>query len=338
MAICAQLVNTLKRLEENGCIVSGKCIMIIPCANHYSMNIGKRFWTMDNTDINRMFPGYDQGETTQRIADGLFKSICNYTYGIQMASFYLEGEFLPHIKMMDTNPNVRRVSGDVYRMSSNDDTNPNVRRVSGDVYRMSSNDNTNPNVRRVSGDVYRMSSNDDTNPNGSGKQEIYESCEPYSSLADFGLPYGIIRTPTPYDTATLNYNWQIWGCNAFSLFSAYTDHIGRQSTQTAVNAVLRFLISKGIINWTLHPGSHTCIINEESLHNIQATYAGILKKHTAVGDDVKEGDLLCEIIHPLEGNTIGHILSPVNGTVFFAYNKQLVVEYTDVFKIVPSVV
>jgi predicted deacylase len=228
---------------------------------------------MDNTDINRMFPGYEQGETTQRIADGLFTAICDYTYGIQMASFYREGEFLPHIKMMET---------------------------------------------------------------GSGEEESSELGKPYDSLVDFGLPYGIIRTPTPYDTATLNYNWQVWGCHAFSLFSAYTDHIGRQSTQTAVNAVLRFLVAKGLIKWTLHPGSHTLIIKEESLRNIRATYAGILKKYTAVGEDVNEGDLLCEIIHPFEGDIIGRIVSPVSGTVFFAYNKQLVVEYTDVFQIVPS--
>ena len=269
MAICAQLVNTLKRLEENECIVSGKRIMVIPCANSYSMNIGKRFWTMDNTDINRMFPGYDQGETTQRIADGLFKAICDYKYGVQMASFYLEGEFLPHVKMMDT---------------------------------------------------------------GSGEQETFKS------LSDFGLPYGLIRTPTPYDTATLNYNWQLWGCHAYSLFSAYTDHIGRQSTQTAVNAVLRFLIAKGVIKWALHPGSHTRIIKEELICSMQTTYAGILKKYVAVGEDVTEGDLLCEIIHPLEGNTIDQIVSPINGTVCFAHNKQLVMDYTDIFKIVPLMI
>jgi predicted deacylase len=280
MAICAQLVNTLKRLEEKGCIVSGKRIMVIPCANYYSMNIGKRFWTMDNTDINRMFPGYDQGETTQRIAHGLFKAISSYAHGIQMASFYRDGEFLPHIKMMDTN---------------------------------------------------------------SGAQENYASGElgsgeTYSSLADFGLPYGLIRTPIPYDTATLNHNRQIWGCHAYSLFAAYTDHIGRQSTQTAVNAVMRFLIAKGILKWTLHKGSHTCIIKEESLRNMQSNCAGILKKHVAVGEEVSEGDLLCEIVHPLEGNTLGRILSPINGTVFFAYDKQLVMEHTDVFNIVPSLI
>ncbi len=266
MAICAQLVDTLKRLEANGHVVSGKSIMIIPCANHYSMNIGKRFWTMDNTDINRMFPGYDQGETTQRIADGLFKLIKDYVYGIQMASFYREGEFLPHVKVMD---------------------------------------------------------------NDCRKSETYES------LTDFGLPYGLIRIPQPYDTATLNYNWQIWGCQAYSLFSTYTEHIGKQSTQTAVNAVLRFLVAKGIIKWALDGGMHTRILNEDLIKDVQTRRGGILKKYVAVGDEVVEGDLLCEIIHPLEGNTIGRIESPTDGTVFFAYNKQLVMEHTDVFNIVP---
>jgi len=266
MAICAQLVDMLKRLEESDCIIPGKSIMVIPCVNYYSMNIGKRFWTMDNTDINRMFPGYEQGETTQRIADGLFKSIKDYIYGIQMPSFFREGEFLPHVKFMNTD---------------------------------------------------------------SSKKETYES------LADFGLPYGLVRKPQPYDTATLNYNWQVWGCQAYSIFSTYTERIGKHSTQTAVNAVLRFLIAKEIIKWTLHGGMHTRILKEEAIRNVQTSLAGILKKYVSVGDEVVEGDLLCEIIHPLEGNAIGRILSPVDGIVFFSYNKQLVMEHTDVFNIVP---
>ena len=57
----------------------------------FTMNIKKRFWTIDNTDINRMFPGYDRGETTQRIAAGIFDKINDYKYGIQFASFYTPG-------------------------------------------------------------------------------------------------------------------------------------------------------------------------------------------------------------------------------------------------------
>nr|AGS53602.1 Gll3979 protein [uncultured bacterium contig00070] len=268
MAICAQLVDTLSRIEEKGCIEKDKSIMVIPCANYYSMNIGKRFWTMDNTDINRMFPGYELGETTQRIADGLFKTIKEYRFGLQMASFYQEGEFLPHVKVMDTASKKR---------------------------------------------------------------------EDYNSLSDFGLPYGLIRKPIPYDTATLNYNWQIWGSEAYSLFATYINHIGNQSTQTAVNAALRFLISKGMLKWNLHPGSHTRILSEDAIWRVSTRHAGILKKHVSVGDEVKADDLLGRIIHPLEGNTIARISSPVDGTVFFSFNKQLVMEHTDVFNIIPFV-
>lgn len=100
--VCSQLIKKLKKLEEQGIIVANKEIMVIPSVNHFSMNIGKRFWAVDNTDINRMFPGYNQGETTQRIASGVFEQVKEYEYGIQFASFYLPGDFMPHMRMMET--------------------------------------------------------------------------------------------------------------------------------------------------------------------------------------------------------------------------------------------
>lgn len=269
MTICAQLVDTLKRLEKNGRIAEGKSITIIPCGNIYSMNIGKRFWTMDNTDINRMFPGYDLGETTQRIADGIFQFIKGYTYGIQMASFYQQGELLPHVKVMDVD------------------------------------------------------------------SEKLKKVDIIASMADFGLPYGITRTPSPFDSVTLNYNWQIWGCQAFSMFAGYTDHIGRHSTQAAVSATLRFLNAKGLLEWHLHPGSHTRILNENAIENVKSHCAGIFQKRARTGDDVNDSDVLCDVLHPLEGNKIGEIRTPIAGTVFFSHSKQLVMEHDDVYKIIP---
>lgn len=91
MYVCSQLVQELKKLEKHGGIAGDREILVIPCVNYYSMNIGKRFWAMDNTDINRMFPGYSLGETTQRIADGVFQRLEGYEYGIQLASFYQPG-------------------------------------------------------------------------------------------------------------------------------------------------------------------------------------------------------------------------------------------------------
>ena len=66
MYVCARLVKAFSALEEQGALLPGNEILVIPCVNRFSMNVGSRFWPMDQTDINRMFPGYDQGETTQR--------------------------------------------------------------------------------------------------------------------------------------------------------------------------------------------------------------------------------------------------------------------------------
>lgn len=100
--VCSQVIKNLLVLEQQGCVSKDFGILVIPTANHYSLNIQKRFWTMDNTDINRMFPGYDKGETTQRIAAAIFEAVRGYTYGIQLASYYLDGAFVPHIRIMDT--------------------------------------------------------------------------------------------------------------------------------------------------------------------------------------------------------------------------------------------
>ena len=100
--ICSQLVNRLTTIEQRGGIVKGKSILVIPSCNPFSMNVSHRFWSMDNTDINRMFPGYDQGETTQRIAAAIFSALNGFEYGIQLASYYVPGDFVPHVRMLKT--------------------------------------------------------------------------------------------------------------------------------------------------------------------------------------------------------------------------------------------
>lgn len=100
--ICSQIVRELQAIESAGGLAEGKSILVIPSCNPFSMNVGRRFWAMDGTDINRMFPGYDQGETTQRIASAIFKHLEGFRYGLQLASFYVPGEFVPHVRMLRT--------------------------------------------------------------------------------------------------------------------------------------------------------------------------------------------------------------------------------------------
>ena len=100
--ICARLVESLKDIERRWLLSDDVSVLIIPTCNPFSMNISHRFWAMDNTDINRMFPGYDKGETTQRIAAAIFEVLKNFKFGMQLASFYMPGDFVPHIRMLQT--------------------------------------------------------------------------------------------------------------------------------------------------------------------------------------------------------------------------------------------
>ena len=98
--VCALLVEQLERMERAKGLTRGKLIRVIPCANPASMGIGRRFWPLDKTDVNRMFPGTSDGETTQRIAAGLFANVRDFRYGVHLSSFYLEGDFIPHVRVM----------------------------------------------------------------------------------------------------------------------------------------------------------------------------------------------------------------------------------------------
>ena len=50
--VCAELISRLRVMEEQGHLIPGHEILVVPSANPFSTNIEKRFWAMDNTDIN----------------------------------------------------------------------------------------------------------------------------------------------------------------------------------------------------------------------------------------------------------------------------------------------
>ncbi|MBQ8147309.1 MAG: succinylglutamate desuccinylase/aspartoacylase family protein [Lachnospiraceae bacterium] len=99
--MCSQLIAKLEQLEAKGAIVANKEILIVPSLNYNSMNVGKKFWVADNMDINRSFPGNPEGPATSRIAAAILERVKGYSYGIQFASFYMGGEFIPHIRLTE---------------------------------------------------------------------------------------------------------------------------------------------------------------------------------------------------------------------------------------------
>ncbi|SFR76549.1 M14 family metallopeptidase [Anaeromicropila populeti] len=260
--VCSQLIKTLTILERTGAILSKNEIMVIPSINHFSMNIEKRFWAMDNSDINKKFPGKIDGETTERIAAGIFEKVKGYSYGIQFASFHTPGDFIPHVRLMDT-----------------------------------------------------------------GVQN--------TSLANlFGLPFVMLRKPEAFDYGTLNYNWQMSGANAFSVYTSATDTIDEVSANQAVSSVLRFLTRMGIIKYNCHSGYISSTIDEDTLLPIRADVSGIYRRLKNPGDEVRFGEVIAEVIDPMEGETISQILSPSDGIIFFTHTKPLVIQNGMIYQLI----
>ena len=262
MYVCSQLISKFRVLEEKGRIKPGKKILVIPCANPYSVNVKKRFWTIDNTDINRMFPGYDQGETTQRIAGGIFEKIRDYRYGIQFASFYMPGDFVPQVRVMKT-----------------------------------------------------------------GREEV-------ELAKQFGLPYVVLHAPRPFDTATLNYNWQLWETDAFSIYTTSTRAIDKVSADQAVRAVLNFLSKQEIIDYNGYEGFISRVVESEDYLNIRATSAGFFMGNVKAGQQVKKGEELARITDPYTGETKQVLHAPEDGVVAFVLNETLAYQQTAVIKLI----
>lgn len=96
--VASQLVEYLRLKEEEGKI-AGR-ILVVPAINTYALNMGERHWPLDKTDINMMFPGYAQGETTQRIAARLFEALRGYDYGMILEGRRDQGMCLPYVKIL----------------------------------------------------------------------------------------------------------------------------------------------------------------------------------------------------------------------------------------------
>ncbi len=266
---CSMLIKRLTELEGAGLINSENQILIIPSLNPYSMNIGKRFWPTDNTDINRMFPGYSLGETTQRIADGVFKVISQYDNGIQFASFYMPGTFSPHVRIMKTG---------------------------------------------------------------------FENVE---KAKQFGMNNIVIRNTKPYDTTTLNYNWQIWNTDAFSLYTTSTTSLDTKSADQTVECVLRFMAANDMIN----PQAADMISDskitprvffDKELMTVRPNVSGIFLSKVSVDTAVTRGQLLATVLDTSLGTVLEYLRSPIDGTVFFLHNDPFVYANTGAIKILPE--
>ena len=163
-----------------------------------------------------------------------------------------------------------------------------------------------------------------------------------SELArDFGFPYVMIREPSPFDKTTLNYTWQESGTNAFSVYSRATDHIDKGSAQLVTDAVLRFLSTRGVLSSDVdgvaaHP-SGTSHIRESDLVDLRTRRsAGFLITTVRVGDHVRKGQKLAQVLDAFDTHVLETLQAPVDGRVFFMRTDSLVQQHMVVLRIVPT--
>lgn len=91
----------IRHFRQNESLIKRGSVMIIPAVNPMGINVSSHHWPFDQTDLNSLFPGYREGETTQRIAAAVFEEIigCDFCVNIQSGTNMLDE--LPQIRLYE---------------------------------------------------------------------------------------------------------------------------------------------------------------------------------------------------------------------------------------------
>lgn len=158
---------------------------------------------------------------------------------------------------------------------------------------------------------------------------------------DFGLDFALLREPTPFDTATLNYVWQQQGTHAFSLYSSATDRIDTTSAKAVTDGILRFLVRRHIISLPLgidvaagHTSRAMC---ESELVDVRTERSsGFFVPSTYAGNRVYAGQRLGAVLDAMDSHLLESLTAPVGGRVFFLRTDPLIQQHMVAFRIAPQ--
>ena len=260
--ICSLISQKLALLEAEGDITPDQSILLIPSLNYSAMNASRKHWLSDDTDINREFPGNRNGTATSRIAHTILELTKEYRYGIQFPSFYHQGRYIHHVRMMQTGHESRNLA----------------------------------NL--------------------------------------FGLPYVITSDIRSFDRTTLNYNWQMAGTDAFSIYSGGTERINHKDAEIAVSSVLRFLSRMGIIRYNCQGGYISTVMQEEDMLTIKADDAGFFHQIVGTNEEVRKGQKLADIIDPMDGRVRSEVTAPMDGIIFFVQEQPMIYQNVMIYKMI----
>lgn len=168
--------------------------------------------------------------------------------------------------------------------------------------------------------------------------KIMKTQNNYTKMSkEFGMPYVVLHDPRPFEKGTLNYNWQMVGTDAFTLYSTSTTYIERNSAHLVSTSMLRFLKNQNLIKTEILGGYVSEILDEEkNIISVRNEKAGFFQPLVKVGFEVEKGDLLAEIHDPYDGTKTADIFSPATGVVFFMHSDPLAYSHSAVFKLILS--
>ena len=255
----AKLVDFLRNKLDGDKILGD--IFVVPSVNHYALNINEHFWPLDKTNINMMFPGYGQGETTQRIAHKLFEALRGYDYGIVLETRTDLATCLPYVKLYKTG---------------------------------------------------------------------YEDIESAKTL---GLKLIHHRAPDSIETVSLQYNWQLWETKACSVICPHETQVNIESADVILEAMINFLSRNGIVRFETFNGFDSTVVTRERIEVIKSPKSGIFIPAKKPGSFAAKDEMIGQIVHAIEGETVHRFLAPGDGLVTCIHRHALIFENAVAFRI-----
>ncbi|HVP28704.1 MAG TPA: M14 family metallopeptidase [Myxococcota bacterium] len=111
--VLARLASFLRRIAEGerAGVRLLRRVLLVPAVNVLGVNLRSRRWPFDGTDVNRMFPGYGLGETTQRIAAAVLERTAGAEHRLDLHSSNLDFEELPQVRLYEATDGAREAAG-----------------------------------------------------------------------------------------------------------------------------------------------------------------------------------------------------------------------------------
>jgi predicted deacylase len=95
--VAHQVAEALGPVEER---LTG-IVDIYPCANPLAAHAGERLWPFFDVDLNRMFPGRDDGHPPDRVACALFEDVQGSTQVVEIRGARSAFSEVPHAQVRD---------------------------------------------------------------------------------------------------------------------------------------------------------------------------------------------------------------------------------------------